>query len=175
MIRSSSLKYFITLFVMAVFFSSLGYSQAQSKQVLPGALKEKYIQLKKGFKMEGKNYTLYYINMNKGEKDRDKWVTDIFLVPEDYSLIRLYGENRNYPPLIRKFIYHDLGDPENKDYCTAVLRERRCDKDGKNSEFVDYEVRLPNEIANDIIELASGGTDLLMVDRMAEMFSTVEE
>ena len=161
--------------MISLSFPLLGHSQAQSKQVLPGALNEKYIQFKKGFKMEGKNYTLYYINMNKGEKDSDYLVTGIYLVPEDYSLIRLYGENRNYPPSIKKFIYHDLGDPENKDYCTAVLRERRCDKDGKNSEFVDYEVRLPNEIANDIIELASGGTDLLMVDRMAEMFSTVEE
>lgn len=173
--RSSFLKYVIALLVMSVFFPLLGHSQSQSKQVLPGALNEKYIQFKKGFKMEGKNYTLYYINLNKGEKDSDNLVTDIFLVPEDYSLIRLYGENRNYPPLIIKFIYHDLGDPENKNYCTAVLRERRCDKDGKNSEFVDYEVRLPDDIATAIIELANGETDLLMIDRMAEMFSLVKE
>lgn len=145
------------------------------KQVLPGALNDKYVQYKRPFKMDGKDYMLYFINLNKGEKGKDDLVTDIFLVPDDYSLIRLYGENKNYPPSLKKFTYHDLGDPENKDYCTAVLHERRCDKDGKNSRFIDYEVRLPNDIANDIINLASGESDLLMVDRMASMFSMVEE
>ena len=175
MIRSSSLRYFITLFVISLSFPLLGHSQAQSKQVLPGALKEQYIQFKKVYKMEGKNYTLYFTNLKKGDKDCDNLVTGIYLVPEDYSLIRLYGENRNYPPSIKKFIYHDLGDPENKNYCTAILHERRCDKDGKNSVFVDYEVRLPDDIATAIIELANGETDLLMIDNMAEMFSLVKE
>lgn len=174
MIRSSSLKYFITLFVMAVFFSSLGYSQAQSKQVLPGIFREENIQFKKAFKMNGKDYVLYFIDMVKTVRPDKNIVSNIYLIPNDYSYIEKYGESMNYPPLLIKFIYHDLGDPE-KTYCTAVLHERRCDKDGNNSEFVDYEVRLPDDIATTILELANGETDLLITDRMAERFSLVKE
>ena len=145
------------------------------KQVLPGALNDKYVQYKRPFKMDGKDYMLYYINLNKGEKDKDDLVTGIYLVPDDYSLIRLYGGNKNYPPSLKKFTYHDFGDPENKNYCTAVLHERRCDKDGKNSRFIDYEVRLPDDVATDIINLAGGDMGLFILDDMADMFTLVKE
>ncbi len=141
-----------------------------SKQVLPGIFRDENIQLKKSFKMEGKNYMLYFLDPVKNvRKDKDI-VASIYMVPDDYSYIEKYGESMNYPPGLQKFIYHDFGDPENKDYCTAVLHERRCDKDGENSRFVDLEVRLPEEVANDLIDLINDDTDLVASKNIKEMF-----
>ena len=148
--------------------------QAKPKQILPGIIDSTSIQFKKTYKMEGKNYTLYFIDSAKEVRPKKNIVTDIFLIPEDFSYIYKFGESRNYPPRLKKFIYHDLGDPENKDYCSALLHERRCDKNGENSRFLEREVRLPDDVANDIIGLANGDLGLLMLDRMASMFSTVK-
>ncbi|MBQ9223343.1 MAG: hypothetical protein IJ166_06430 [Prevotella sp.] len=148
--------------------------QAKPKQILPGIIDSTSIQFKKTYKMEGKNYTLYFIDSAKEVRPKKNIVTDIFLIPEDFSYIHKSGEARNYPPMLEKFIYHDLGDPENKDYCSALLHEQRCDKNGENSEFIYREVRLPDDVANDIIGLANGDLGLLMLDRMASMFSTVK-
>lgn len=148
--------------------------QAKPKQILPGIIDSTSIQFKKTYKMEGKNYTLYFIDSAKEVRPKKNIVTDIFLIPEDFSYIYKFGESRNYPPRLKKFIYHDLGDPENKDYCSALLHERRCDKNGENSRFLEREVRLPDDVANDIIALKSGEMGLLILDRMASMFSTVK-
>lgn len=148
--------------------------QAKPKQILPGIIDSTSIQLKKTYKMEGKNYTLYFIDSAKEVRPKKNIVTDIFLIPENFSYIYKFGESRNYPPRLKKFIYHDLGDPENKDYCSALLHERRCDKNGENSRFLEREVRLPDDVANDIIALKSGEMGLLILDRMASMFSTVK-
>lgn len=148
--------------------------QAKPKQILPGIIDSTSIQFKKTYKMEGRNYTLYFIDSAKEVRPKKNIVTDIFLIPEDFSYIYKFGESRNYPPRLKKFIYHDLGDPENKDYCSALLHERRCDKNGENSRFLEREVRLPDDVANDIIGLANGDLGLFMLDRMASMFSTVK-
>ena len=145
--------------------------QPKPKQVLPGVICSENIQFQKRFKMDGKNYTLYYIDAGKTGRAKKNIVSAIYLVPDDYSLIRKEGENKNYPPRLKKFIYHDLGDPENKNYCTAILHLRRCDKNGENSEFLDHEVRLPDEVANDIISLFSGDTDLRVIDQMLSMYT----
>ena len=171
--RPSFPKFVFALFVMCIFFPILAHSQ--SKQVLPGIFKEKYIQFKKTFNMNGKQYTLFFLDSAKNVREEKNIVTGIYLVPDDFSLIEHFGESMNYPPRLKEFIYHDLGDPENKNYCTAILHEQRCDKNGNNSEYVNYEVRLPDDIATEIINLASGDTGLLMVDSMAGMFKIVEE
>lgn len=149
--------------------------QAKPKQILPGIIDSTSIQFKKTYKMEGKNYTLYFIDSAKEVRPKKNIVTDIFLIPEDFSYIYKFGESRNYPPRLKKFIYHDLGDPENKDYCSALLHERRCDKNGENSRFLEREVRLPDDVANDIIGLFSGDTELRVLDRMLSMFTLVDE
>ena len=84
--------------------------QAKPKQILPGIIDSTSIQFKKTYKMEGKNYTLYFIDSAKEVRPKKNIVTDIFLIPEDFSYIYKFGEARNYPPMLEKFIYHDLGD-----------------------------------------------------------------
>lgn len=140
------------------------------KQVLPSIFKDENIQYKKTFKMGGKSQTLYFMDIARSIREEKNLVTHIFLIPDDFSLIGGEYNNKNYPPVLQKFIYHDFGDPENKDYCTAVLHERRCDKDGENSRFVDLEVRLPEEVANDLIDLINDDTDLVASKSIKEMF-----
>ncbi len=147
--------------------------QTKPKQILPGIIDSTSIQYKKPFKMEGKSYVLYFIDSVKKVRPKKNIVTYIYLIPDDFSLIEKNGDYKNYPPMLKKFIYHDLGDPENKDYCSAILHEQRCDKNGENSRFLDREVRLPDEIANDIISLFSGDSELRVLDRMLDMYSEV--
>lgn len=146
--------------------------QAKPNQVLPGIFEDRFVQFKKKFKMEGKNYTLYFLDVGKNVRAKKNIVTNIYLLPDDFSLIVVQGEAQNYPPSLKKFIYHDLGDPD-RDYCTAILHENICDKNGENSKFIDREVRLPDEIANDIISLFSGDTELRVLDRMLGIYSEV--
>ena len=145
----------------------------QSGQKLPPEFTSENIQYTKKFRMEGKQYTLYYLDTAKKLRGKDNIVTDIYMVPSDYNHIRKNNYGSNNPPVMRKFIYHDLGDPENKDYCSALLLEKVCDKNGDNSKFIKREVRLPDEIAEEIISLANGDTQFRILDRMANMFETV--
>ena len=71
-----------------------------------------------------------------------------------------------------KFIYHDLGDPENKNFCTAILREKRGNDANSIKEYT-REVRLPDEIATDIIHLLGGETEFRIVDSMINIYSEV--
>lgn len=143
------------------------------------------VHFKKQFKMEGKTYTMYYsdeepnkhLHYSDEEKiiRRDKkLVTNIYLVPEDYDYKRdIDGNDLNTPPQMVKFIYHDLGD-ENKNYCTAVLQDKRGD-DARNLKEYKREVRLPDEIATDIIHLLGGETEFRIVDSMIDIYSEVKE
>ena len=123
--------------------------------------------------MEGKQYTLYYLDGAKTVRKNKNIVTDISFVPDDYTYIERNGLSQNSPPSMQKFIYHDLGDPENKDYCSVIVNETKCDRNGNNSKFITREVRLPDEIANELIGLANGETQFRILDRMASMFETV--
>lgn len=131
------------------------------------------IQFKKHFKMEGKNYTLYYCDTEKRNRAEKKLITDIYLIPETYEYKRdERGKTLNSPPLMTKFIYHDLGDPENKNYCSAILREKRGN-DAQHIQDYTREVRLPDKIATDIINLLSGETEFRIVDSMIGIYSEV--
>lgn len=145
----------------------------QSGQKLPPEFTSENIQYTKKFRMEGKQYTLYYLDTEKKLRGKDNIVTSIYMVPSDYNHIRKNNYGSNNPPVMRKFIYHDLGDPENKDYCSALLLEKVCDKNGDNSKFIKREVRLPDEIANEIVNLFSGETQFRILDRMANMYTEV--
>ena len=96
------------------------------------------------------------------------------MVPEDYSYIEKDGEAMNYPPKMVKFLYHDLGD-ENKNYATVILSEWVCNQDGKNSRKVEREVRIPDDVATDIVYLFSGETKLRITDDMLGMYQEVKE
>ncbi len=143
------------------------------------------VHFKKQFKMEGKTYTMYYSDEDpnkhlrytdeerKTRRDK-KLVTNIYLVPEDYDYkMDIDGNDLNTPPQMVKFIYHDLGD-ENKNYCTAVLKDKRGD-DARNLKEYKREVRLPDEIATDIIHLLGGETEFRIVDSMIDIYSEVKE
>lgn len=157
---------------MTVSFPEVQRTQ-QSGQKLPPEFKSENIQYTKKFRMEGKQYTLYYLDGAKTVRKNKNIVTDIDFVPDDYSYIEKNGFPKNSPPSMRKFIYHDLGDPENKDYCSVIVNETRCDKNGNNSKFITREIRLPDEIANEIVNLFSGETQFRILDRMANMYTEV--
>ena len=134
------------------------FSDVRNKKYINGFLDTADVQYKKSFRLDGKNYTMYFVELGKAHNDEKDVVNEIIFMPEDFNHIYVPGAG-NIPPQVDEVVYHDLGDPENKDFCSVVLGERICDKNGKNSKNIRREVIIPEDIANDIIDLFNGDTE----------------
>jgi len=140
----------------------------QYGQRLPDNINSKTIQYKKSFNYQGKRYTMYYHDGLKPVRSDKNTVSAIYFIPSDYNYIEKYGNAKNYPPSMKQLVYHDLGDL-NKDYVSIITTEEVCDRNGENSHFVKREIRLPDDIANDLIDLYNGKTSLNVTQTLRNM------
>ncbi len=126
---------------------------------MPRALNPRYIQYKENFRINGKNYTMYF--SNPARSLNKNLVTTIHFVPEDFELIKgPFDSELNSPPMMMQFRYHKVSDDINKNFVGAVVKEKICDSNGENIRFKTSEIRLPDEIANRILGLILGDMDL---------------
>ena len=147
--------------------------QSKSKQVLPPSFSEE-VQYAKPFKMGGKKYTLYFIDSAKEVRSEKNVVTYIYIIPDDYSYREGTYGSKNSPPMMITFTYHDLGDMANKDYCTVLLRESVTD-DSYDKKYIDYVVRLPDEIADIMISLYNGEMGFKLTPSVEGNFTKIKE
>jgi hypothetical protein len=131
------------------------------------------VQYKKTFRLEGKKYTMYFVERGKALHKDKNLVVDIYFIPDDYKYDDIFGDV-NIPPHMVEVVYHDLGDPDNKDFCSVVLSETICDKNGKNSKNIKREVIIPEDIANDIIDLYNGDTKYKLVGYLLKNIKEVK-
>ena len=95
-----------------------------------------------------------------GDKSR---CGEIFIVPYNFEY-KMFGLGLwEDPPKVAKLIYHNLG--EDKEFCGVLVRKHYWGKQIKPFENEDlgskeFEVRLPDEIANEIIDILTGESDL---------------
>lgn len=137
-----------------------GVNQSEDSEV-PDVLSDDKIQHKETFVANGKKYTMYYTDLLKGFKGRYKDVSDIYIVPQDFKLIKDdIGYEANTPPKMIQFRYHKISDDINNNFVGAVLHQKICDENGNNTKFKTWEIRLPDEIANKILYLILGETEL---------------
>jgi hypothetical protein len=139
-------------------FSMVAEDVLPDEQKLPSALKPSNVQYKRSFTCQGKKYTMMYIDIKSVRKAQDV-VSSIYFVPSDYNCIERGGVACNFPPVLQKLVYHDLGDLD-KDFISVLTTEQACDSNGDNSRIVKNELKLPDEVANDLIHLFNGDTNL---------------
>lgn len=117
------------------------------------------IQYKQYYTVNGKKWVMVWSDAGKDKFAKKNMVASIDFVSEDYRQIKdEYGWNANNPPMLLKMIYHNLGD-ENKNFISVITRETVCDSNGKNKDYVTKEYRLPDDVANKLIDLFVGDTE----------------
>lgn len=141
------------------------FKHPQSKVIRPAV-----VLYQKDFKAEGKNWTMYYTNERKA-KSPTKHVLDIYLVPETYVQKKYLGEDTTRPPAIAKLVYHDLGG--DKDFVGALIKERIEQNDGSLT-IASREIRLPDEIADEIMDLLDGTTKFTFNPQLEKTFEVVK-
>lgn len=137
-----------------------GKTNAVSKYVDPA-----YVHKKFRFTAENKNWTMYFVKPTSSKDD--KKVSSIYLIPDGYKkVVNGDGEEIGYPQEIRKLIYHDIG--EENEFIGAFTRE------GKGNYWIEREMKLPDDIANELLDLVSYKTDLLPNKLLVNNFTTVK-
>ncbi|MBR6445589.1 MAG: hypothetical protein IKS94_04055, partial [Prevotella sp.] len=79
------------------------------------------------------------------------------------------------PPWLTKLIYHDLG--ADKEFIGAKIKYGKYlpdDAYGRRLEYFEKEIRLPDEIANEIIDMVAGDTKFVPGPALAKMFQTTK-
>lgn len=124
--------------------------------------RENCIWFKQDFKSEGKYWTMYFHDLDKSVTE-NKFVREIWFVPEDYCKDNIesaeaYGDRQ--PPKLVHLIYHDIGENE---FIGALVVERFKDYQDEEDEEIYYiskEIKLPDEVANNITGLLLDKTQL---------------
>lgn len=130
----------------------------------------------KQFKSNGKTYTMYYINPSKESNPENICVTEVYFVPEGFIVMNPYHEStdRNAPPRMIGLRYHDLGP--GKEFVGAVVDEKRYDNSAKTVYYYEMEIRLPENISDELMDLYKGRTRFTIGSRgtIARMFKNLE-
>ena len=130
----------------------------------PGVSKTLYapdpenLEYAKRFAADGKNFTMYYINYFKSPSNPQKQVHEVQFVEDGFKEIKRGSRSCNTPWKLKEVIYHDLGDPDNKDFIGVFMTRRSCDENGQNSRFEYKEMRVPDNIGMDLIHLIDNKT-----------------
>ena len=110
-----------------------------------------YIHYKKRFRAEGKNYTMYYKDITKSKGT--KKVREIYFIPDDYRQKKVieFNQEQTRPPKLHHLIYHNIG--EDKEFIGAYTYETIKDRGVYKVRY--REIRLPDEVANELTALGS--------------------
>lgn len=158
--------------VILMFICSAFGLMAQQK--VSSYLKPELVQYKKNFTMNGKKYTMYWVDFNKDINPTSMGVREIYLVPSDFKPINPADDlhDCNCPARIERLILHDI---PGKEFLEAYVQEIKCDNNGYNKESHRYGVRLPDDIANEIVYLACGNTKFSLNKSLSQFESTTSE
>lgn len=145
--------------------STINFHQAPSR--LKKFLGDDRVLYKKSFVSDGIKYTMYYSNgslFNPASRE-ENFVTDVIFVPSDYVL-----KEDKRPPWLTKLIYHDLGS--DKEFIGANIRYTKEVPDeyyGTQNAYFEKEIRLPNDIANEVMDLVLGDAKFIPSPDLSKM------
>lgn len=108
---------------------------------------EKVVYSKPFTNDRGQKYTMEFVQDRNGE------ISSIFFVPPNYKC-RLVEDRYTYtnPPEFHQLVYHNTGD-KNTEFAGAITLSLACDENGQNPTSFKREIKLPDDVANDIIHL----------------------
>lgn len=121
------------------------------------------------FKAEGKNWTMYYVDEAKKIHDNKNYVTDIYLVPQDYEPRVVIKSDLNCPPKVQKIVYHDIGANE---FIGVVVTDFKFVNGRKIT--TTREMRVPDEVGNELTALISSETNLKPYSKFVNNFEIVK-
>jgi hypothetical protein len=125
------------------------------------------VQYQQRFTSNGKNYTMYFIDIGKSSRNEKNLVSSIRFVPDGYRQKYDDGLQVNTPPQFLHLMYHDLGD-DNKSFAGAFTREK-----DNNGDFITREIRLPDDVANKIVYLLTNHLDLVPIPGLKHAYTQV--
>lgn len=117
-------------------------------------VKPEVVQFQKRFYSNGVQYTMYWVDPIKKEKPNSNYVKEVYFVPKGYQPERSgtrTGHDYNCPPELTGIRFHDLG--EGKEFVGAIVKEKKS-----NQNWYEREIKLTEEIANDLMDLVKGRT-----------------
>lgn len=100
------------------------------------------------FMKDGKKHYIVYSGISNG--DYVSWVS---VFPEGFDGVK----EKKQLPYVRELVYHDLG--KGKEYCGIIVITHQILKNGK-SKTIKEEVRIPNEVAQNLIDFMAGDTEM---------------
>lgn len=131
-------------------------------ETMPHYIQDESIRYFQDFKMDGKNYTMFYTDYCQKFSDREGAVVDIYFVPEDFKLHKKGNEELNSPLKLEKMVHHVFDNSE-KDFVSVVVSESSCDKNGENFKHITKQIRLPKEVGDSLLALYQGKTEFYLL------------
>lgn len=126
----------------------------------------------KDFMMDGKKWTMYYHNASS-TRNPANMVTQIYFIPADFRIVKdRYNFEVNCPPEMEAFIVHESTN-EKETFGAAKIIEVTCNKDGSNRKRVIRELKLPDEISDELVNLYLGRGNFRLDEDLQEEFSIV--
>ncbi len=108
------------------------------------------VQYKKSFSSNGTQYTMYWVNPTKNGDASNKYVKEVYFVPNGYQP-KYQGSGEECPPQLDKIRLHEV--PGQGAFVGAIVREKKT-----NQNWYKKEIKLPDAIANELMDLVEGKT-----------------
>ncbi len=116
-------------------------------------VKPELVQYQKKFSSNGTQYTMYWVEPNKKRNPNSNYVREVYFVPNGYRPEGSgSGHDWNCPPQLSGIRFHDLGT--GKEFVGAVVKEKKS-----NQNWYKREIKLPEEISDDLMDLVKGRTN----------------
>ena len=141
-----------------------GYVRPETSYVRPEVR-----QFAMDFKAEGKNWTMYYVDELKKIHDYKNYVSDIYLVPQDYEPRIVIKSDSNCPPRVEKIVYHDIGADE---FIGVVVTDYKFVNGRKIT--TTREMKVPDEVGNELTALISSETNFKPNSKFVKKFEIVK-
>lgn len=100
-------------------------------------------------KINGANYHMLFTASKYAKNKKD--VEEVYFVKDGQRGSRNAAE---YPIKVKELIYHDIG--KDKEFCGVRVFEYILDANGNSQELKQHEIRLKDEVAQEIIDLLTG-------------------
>lgn len=100
------------------------------------------------FMNNGKKHYIVYSGISNAD-----YVNKVSVFPEGFDSVK----EKKLLPYVRELVYHDLG--KGKEYCGIIVITHQILKNGK-SKTIKEEVRLPNEVAQNLIDFLADDTKM---------------
>ena len=138
----------------------------------PYYLQEEYLRREEPFEVDGKGFTMYYMDMGANEFP-DERVGGIYIMPDDFKLVRKNGMELNSPMNVLGIVFHRTGNAQ-KDFVGAITVERTCNEDGTNEQKVIKEIKLAPEVGDELMDLYFGYSEYHMANPRSLTFQAVD-